>query len=717
MWMLSSGALREKLNNPGYYKAIVDFPTGIPSPYENQIEMDLNRTFPTDPFFKEVNTINALRNILLAYSRRNISIGYCQGFNFIVGRIFKITRNEENTFWIFVQIIESILPLSYYSELSGIIVDTSILHILLKMYHQDLYDYLVALNYDLSINNILYKWFVSLFIQNINENLSYIVWDSLFLEGSIVLFKASLSMFRLMKYDIMQTKTVEDLHVFFDENICKYSDVDIMYWYCSIKIFEFGYSFINLHRLEYLVPVSETIVNGNKKRLEMLKSQKRQASYVKGMVVCQRYWPMCIYDLDYKYNNIISYLVLRTGENIRFIENYYFEECKKKPFRSKSYDKIAFVSNSKCRIYLNKNEINNYNNNLANKNKNKIDNQYIFINNNNVDNNLIYKNTDSNNKEKKAIFNFNIFNIFKNKNSNNSNKLKKIKSNEVITDRNILNSNIEKNKYFVSDNNLININQRNSCINKNKFKTTENINFNRTLSNINYSNNTNNNIEEKINNKSRRYTEDSGINKIKHISNNKKNYANDYDLTEEDIKQSIEEFNSSLKKTKKCLENNKNYSNSNSFEINKNNSMYAKNNALELTKERHSIHEEFLKVKKDNSRYISKSPKKINWRNNYDIMKFKSYSNLLIERREHICDEDMNEEEDDVIKKIQKEETIKNRATTIVHGIKQFVKGDNEKESYVKTMNFITSESVKKNVMLFNDINSNDLLKDHDIDI
>jgi len=35
-----------------------------------------------------------MRNILTAYSRRNLTIGYCQGFNFIVGRLLKVMENE-----------------------------------------------------------------------------------------------------------------------------------------------------------------------------------------------------------------------------------------------------------------------------------------------------------------------------------------------------------------------------------------------------------------------------------------------------------------------------------------------------------------------------------------------------------------------------------------------------------------------------------------------
>lgn len=55
---------------------------------------DLKRTFPTDSFFKEQKNIIKLKNILIAFSRRNSSIGYCQGFNFIAGKILKVCENE-----------------------------------------------------------------------------------------------------------------------------------------------------------------------------------------------------------------------------------------------------------------------------------------------------------------------------------------------------------------------------------------------------------------------------------------------------------------------------------------------------------------------------------------------------------------------------------------------------------------------------------------------
>jgi len=38
--------------------------------------------------------LKILKNVLIAYSRRNTAIGYVQGFNFIAGRIIQIVNDE-----------------------------------------------------------------------------------------------------------------------------------------------------------------------------------------------------------------------------------------------------------------------------------------------------------------------------------------------------------------------------------------------------------------------------------------------------------------------------------------------------------------------------------------------------------------------------------------------------------------------------------------------
>ena len=40
--------------------------------------------------------------------------------NFIVARLMKHMRNEEDTFWTFVMILESVLPINYYTQMIGL---------------------------------------------------------------------------------------------------------------------------------------------------------------------------------------------------------------------------------------------------------------------------------------------------------------------------------------------------------------------------------------------------------------------------------------------------------------------------------------------------------------------------------------------------------------------------------------------------------------------
>ena len=83
------------LNFPDYYNNILNnYPDYIPSLFEQTIDKDLIRTFPEERFFKQKENLNKLRNILVAFSRRNSSIGYNQGFNLIAGRILEIVQDE-----------------------------------------------------------------------------------------------------------------------------------------------------------------------------------------------------------------------------------------------------------------------------------------------------------------------------------------------------------------------------------------------------------------------------------------------------------------------------------------------------------------------------------------------------------------------------------------------------------------------------------------------
>ena len=163
--MIGSGAKREMDNNRNYYKILLENTKNIPSPSENQIELDLKRTFPNEEKCMNEHFLQRMKNILLCYSTRNTTVGYCQGMNFLVARLLLIMDDEEKVFWLFVQIMEFLLPLDYYSELLGVMTDTAMINILLRKYLPDLYEFLMENNFGLTVNNFIYKLFFCLFIQ------------------------------------------------------------------------------------------------------------------------------------------------------------------------------------------------------------------------------------------------------------------------------------------------------------------------------------------------------------------------------------------------------------------------------------------------------------------------------------------------------------------------------------------------------------------------
>ena len=67
-----------------------------------------------------------MRHVLTAFIMRNPTVGYCQGMNFLCARLLTCL-DEEQAFWVLCQIIEELLPLDYFSNLIGVLVDQKVL--------------------------------------------------------------------------------------------------------------------------------------------------------------------------------------------------------------------------------------------------------------------------------------------------------------------------------------------------------------------------------------------------------------------------------------------------------------------------------------------------------------------------------------------------------------------------------------------------------------
>lgn len=85
--MAISEADKMKDQCPDLYQKILD------GPFEKElvdlVKTDLPRTFPDNIYFtKEANHQTHLFNILIAYSHNNRVVGYCQGLNYIAGKLY-----------------------------------------------------------------------------------------------------------------------------------------------------------------------------------------------------------------------------------------------------------------------------------------------------------------------------------------------------------------------------------------------------------------------------------------------------------------------------------------------------------------------------------------------------------------------------------------------------------------------------------------------------
>ena len=94
LWLLCSRAKQDIACNPLYYDNLLKLSKEVPTSYENQIDKDIKRTsaksLDENPELK-----TKMKNVLMCYSIRNSSIGYCQGFNFLVLRLLEVLNGGE----------------------------------------------------------------------------------------------------------------------------------------------------------------------------------------------------------------------------------------------------------------------------------------------------------------------------------------------------------------------------------------------------------------------------------------------------------------------------------------------------------------------------------------------------------------------------------------------------------------------------------------------
>jgi hypothetical protein len=115
IWAECSGSTALRI--PGYYEDLISQTGEEDDPIVvSQIDMDIRRTLTDNIFFRRGPGVQKLNEVLLAYSRRNKDVGYCQGMNLIAANLLLMMPTSEDAFWILTSIIETILPQGYYDH-------------------------------------------------------------------------------------------------------------------------------------------------------------------------------------------------------------------------------------------------------------------------------------------------------------------------------------------------------------------------------------------------------------------------------------------------------------------------------------------------------------------------------------------------------------------------------------------------------------------------
>lgn len=325
-WFMVSGAKYEYIKNPGYFNFLIEkYP--IPLCYEKQIELDLKRTFPEDSFFQNKQNLQKLKNILLAYARRNVSIGYVQGFNFIVGRLMKFFPNQEEAFYMFCTIIESKIPCNYYSEMCGLMADVDITIKLIYIFLPDLYTHLINKDILEYIKNILLQWYLSIFTHNFPEDMGTFVMDLFFIQGSIILIKIG---FLILKEN--QSRIIQCDSIFEVKNILNKSNSnDLLGDIADIKLkmledFILNDEILDLNRSNLSKFIEERINEYNQSKIELKKKDFHSILVKNPDFYCDPEWPICLYDIDSSYS-VCDFFIFKL-EVFDFhsilIENYFY---------------------------------------------------------------------------------------------------------------------------------------------------------------------------------------------------------------------------------------------------------------------------------------------------------------------------------------------------------------------------------------------------------
>uniref|UniRef100_A0AAX7V6Y1 TBC1 domain family member 30 n=1 Tax=Astatotilapia calliptera TaxID=8154 RepID=A0AAX7V6Y1_ASTCA len=191
-----------------------------------QIVKDLHRTGCSSYCGQEGEQDRVvLKRVLLAYARWNKTVGYCQGFNVLAALILEVTEgNESDALKVMIYLIDKVLPDSYFANnLRALSVDMAVFRDLLRLklprLSQHLHHLQKAANreaggsYEPPLTNVFtMQWFLTMFATCLPAPTVLKIWDSVFFEGSEVLFRVGLAIWERLGERIEYCQTADEFY-------------------------------------------------------------------------------------------------------------------------------------------------------------------------------------------------------------------------------------------------------------------------------------------------------------------------------------------------------------------------------------------------------------------------------------------------------------------------------------------------------------------------
>lgn len=208
VWLFLSGAADLMAANKGRYSQLLQGP--FQQTVLGDINADLPRTYPNNIHFRSDTgpARQSLSNVLRAFSKHSPDVGYCQGVNYIAALLLLVTDSEEKTFWILVALTDRYVTGYYTRTMDGLLLDTEILSQLVRWKMPALFEHMQMLNVTFSM--VCTKWLVCVFADVLPVETTLRVWDSLFYEGSKILFRIGLTMLRVHETKLLQCRDFMD---------------------------------------------------------------------------------------------------------------------------------------------------------------------------------------------------------------------------------------------------------------------------------------------------------------------------------------------------------------------------------------------------------------------------------------------------------------------------------------------------------------------------